>query len=174
MGLYSSSAYVYFNWKNNKAYSNEVSPQIFQRRGFLSRKQMISNLDTEFDVIIIGGGASGTGSLLSCSRRGLNTVLFESEDFAAATSSKSTKLLHGGIRYLERVFKFKNNNRSLDWKLVKEALGERNLLLNNVPYMTNQIALVIPATNMFMALYYYAGCYLYQFLSEKNKDTRYT
>ena len=139
-----------------------------------TREEFIKELEEteEFDILIIGGGATGVGTLLACSRKGLKAVLIEANDFASATSSKSTKLLHGGIRYLERVFKYSNKNRKLDYDLVKEALAERNLMLNNAPYMTNQIALVIPATNIFKACYYYLGCKLYDILCGWNKDTK--
>jgi glycerol-3-phosphate dehydrogenase len=140
-----------------------------------TREEYIKDLEStdEFDILIIGGGATGVGTLLACSQKGLKAVLIESNDFASATSSKSTKLLHGGIRYLERVFKFRNKNRRLDYELVKEALAERNLMLNNAPYMTNQIAIIIPATNIFKGIYYYLGCKLYDFLCRNNKDTKY-
>ena len=140
-----------------------------------TRSEFIADLESteEFDVLIIGGGATGVGTLLACSQKGLKAVLIESNDFASATSSKSTKLLHGGIRYLQRVFKFGNKHRELDYELVKEALTERNLMLNNAPYMTNQVAIVIPATNIFKAVYYYLGCRLYDYLSRRNKETKY-
>jgi glycerol-3-phosphate dehydrogenase len=139
-----------------------------------TRDEYIKDLESteEFDILIIGGGATGVGTLLACSQKGLKAVLIESNDFASATSSKSTKLLHGGIRYLERVFKFRNKHRKLDWELVKEALAERNLMMNNVPYMTNQIAIIIPATNIFKACYYYLGCKLYDFLCYNNSETK--
>ena len=139
-----------------------------------TREQYIEDLESteEFDILIIGGGATGVGTLLACSQKGLKAVLIESNDFASATSSKSTKLLHGGIRYLERVFKVRNKHRGLDWELVKEALAERNLMINNAPYMTNQVAIIIPATNIFKGMYYYLGCKLYDYLCRNNKDTK--
>jgi glycerol-3-phosphate dehydrogenase len=79
-----------------------------------------------FDVLVIGGGATGVGCALDAQTRGLKTLLIEREDFAAGTSSRSTKLVHGGVRYLEKAFK------NLDYgqlKLVFEALHERKAVL---------------------------------------------
>lgn len=180
-GLYLVSQYQLKSRQSNTVYLKEIprtesaplrsAPNDYTLR---TREDFISDLEStsEFDILIIGGGATGVGTLLACSRKGIKAALIESNDFASATSSKSTKLLHGGVRYLERVFRFRNKNRWLDYELVKEALAERNLMLNNVPYMTNQVALVIPSTNIFKNLYYYIGCKLYHYLCKKNKDTR--
>jgi glycerol-3-phosphate dehydrogenase len=73
----------------------------------------------EFDVVVIGGGATGTGCALDAASRGLSVALVEARDYAAGTSSRSSKLIHGGLRYLEQK----------DFSLVREALRERGLLL---------------------------------------------
>src|SRR5438094_4092589 len=76
----------------------------------------------EFDVLVVGGGVTGAGVALDAASRGLSVALVEARDFAAGTSSRSSKLIHGGLRYLER----------LDFKLVREALKERSLLLQKL------------------------------------------
>src|ERR1700733_1146910 len=84
---------------------------------------------TEFDVLIVGGGVVGAGAALDASTRGLTVALVEARDWAAGTSSRSTKLIHGGLRYL----------RMLDFGLVREALRERGLLLERLaPHLVHK------------------------------------
>lgn len=92
-----------------------------------------------FDVLVIGGGATGTGIALDATTRGLRTVLVEAEDFAAGTSSRSTKLVHGGVRYLEKAF-MKFDYGQL--KLVFEALHERKTVLDIAPHLTNNLPIM--------------------------------
>ena len=84
----------------------------------------------ELDVLVIGGGVVGTGSALDAATRGLTTGLLEARDFASGTSSRSSKLIHGGLRYLEM----------LDFRLVHEALQERGLLLQRLaPHLVKPV-----------------------------------
>ena len=76
-----------------------------------------------FDIVVIGAGSTGTGAALDAATRGLRVALVEARDFAAGTSSRSSKLIHGGLRYLEQ----------FEFGLVREALRERSLLLNTLP-----------------------------------------
>ena len=139
---------------------------------YRSRTQMMNQAieHPDYDVLIIGGGATGAGALLSASRKGLRTLLIDAHDFAGGTSSKSTKLLHGGLRYLENAFKLKNKNRREDFHLVNEAINERNILLNNIPYLSEQVGMIIPLTNIFEAVYYYCGCMLYHQIANITKN----
>jgi glycerol-3-phosphate dehydrogenase len=82
----------------------------------------------EFDICIIGGGASGAGCALDATLRGFKVALIEKEDFAAETSSKSTKLIHGGVRYLEQAFK---NLDFAQLRQVKHGLEERHTVIRN-------------------------------------------
>ena len=93
----------------------------------IHRDQLISRLTStkDWDIIIIGGGASGLGIAVDAATRGFKTILFEQYDFAKGTSSKSTKLLHGGVRYLAQG----------DVKLVMEALEERGNLEKNAKHL---------------------------------------
>ena len=109
-----------------------------------SRAEQIKSLtqgtkDNPFDLLVIGGGATGTGVALDAVTRGLSTALVEREDFASGTSSRSTKLVHGGVRYLEKaVF-------CLDFgqlKLVYEALAERKNFLDNASYLSNALPIM--------------------------------
>ena len=93
-----------------------------------------------FDFIIIGGGATGLGCALDASSRGYSVILLEKFDFCKGTSSKSTKLVHGGVRYLEKG----------QIGLVYEALKERAILKKNAPHLVKQVGFLIPAYNFFL------------------------
>jgi len=100
-----------------------------------TRRQNLSLLESErFDVLVIGGGVTGAGVALDAVARGYKVALVEKGDFASGTSSKATKLVHGGIRYLS----------NFDFALVHEALTERGLLLQNAPYLVQPLAFVLP------------------------------
>ncbi len=112
----------------------------------------------EWDFIIIGGGASGLGSALDATTRGFRTLLLESHDFAKATSSRSTKLVHGGVRYLAQ--------GNID--LVKEALYERGLLAKKCCSSCQKTSLfIIPNYNWWGGIYYKIGLSVYDFLAGK-------
>ena len=99
------------------------------------RTHNLSQLDSElFDVLVIGGGITGAGVALDAVARGYRVALVEKTDFASGTSSKSTKLVHGGIRYLP----------NFDFGLVHEALVERGLLVQNAPFLVQPVAFVLP------------------------------
>src|SRR5947199_8190445 len=98
-----------------------------------ARMHSLSLMGSEqFDVLVIGGGVTGAGVALDAVARGYKVALVEKADFASGTSSKSTKLAHGGIRYLP----------NFDFALVHEALTERGLLLQNAPFLVQPIRFV--------------------------------
>ena len=98
------------------------------------------NYNKKYDFIIIGGGASGLGCALDASSRGYSVVLLEKFDFCKGTSSRSTKLIHGGVRYLEKG----------QIGLVYEALKERDILKKNASHLVKQIGFLIPVYNYFI------------------------
>ncbi len=108
-----------------------------------------------WDVIVIGGGATGLGCAVDAVTRGYKTLLVERSDFAKSTSSKSTKLIHGGVRYLANG----------DFKLVKEALFERGLLQKNARHLVKNLEFIIPVYSTFDKFFYAAGLKFYDFLS---------
>lgn len=108
-----------------------------------------------FDMAIVGGGATGLGLALDAAQRGLSVVLIDSHDFAQGTSSRSTKLLHGGVRYMAQ------GNISL----VREALHERTTVLRIAPRLAHPLAFVIPATRWWERAFYGAGLTLYDWLA---------
>ena len=118
--------------------------------------------DGRFDVLVIGGGATGSGVALDAQTRGLNTIVVEREDFGSGTSSKSTKLVHGGVRYLEKaVF-------NLDYgqlKLVFEALKERKVLLHNAPHLSHVLMIAMPCYEWYEVPYYWAGMKAYDIVA---------
>lgn len=120
---------------------------------------MIQQLEstTEWDVCIIGGGATGLGTALDAASRGLKTVLFEQYDFAKGTSSRSTKLVHGGVRYLQQG----------NIKLVMEALRERGLLLKNAPHLVHDQKFVVPNYKWWEKPFYGIGLKIYDKMAGK-------
>ena len=113
-------------------------------------------------MLIVGGGATGLGAAVDAASRGYRTALIERGDFAGATSSRSTKLIHGGLRYL----------RSGDVRLVREALHERSILLRNAPHLVHDRAFVLPAYSAIEAAYYAAGLTAYDLLAGRTELPR--
>jgi len=124
----------------------------------MNRERMIAQLaHGPWDVIVIGGGASGLGIAVDAQTRGYRTLLLEQHDFAKGTSSRSTKLVHGGVRYL------KQGNVSL----VLEALRERGLLCRNAAHLVHDLAFVVPRYKWWEGPFYGVGFKLYDMLAGK-------
>jgi glycerol-3-phosphate dehydrogenase len=115
-----------------------------------------------YDLLIIGGGATGSGIALDAATRGLRVALVERDDFAAGTSSKSTKLVHGGVRYLEKAFMELDYNQ---YALVKEALRERKYFLETAPHLSTWLPIMIPLQKWWQAPYFWAGTKVYDWLA---------
>jgi glycerol-3-phosphate dehydrogenase len=127
-----------------------------------NRPDQLRKLNETFDICIIGGGATGAGVALDATLRGYKVLLIEKGDFACQTSSKSTKLVHGGVRYLEQAVK------KLDWhqfKMVYKALHERKILLKNAPHLAHPLGLLTPCYTRWERLYYRIGMWLYDKIS---------
>ena len=125
----------------------------------MNRASLIEQLaqPNTYDVAIIGGGATGLGVALDAAARGFSVVLVESHDFAKGTSSRATKLVHGGVRYLAQ------GNISL----VREALHERSTLLANAPHLAQPLAFVMPSYRFWEAPFYGVGLKMYDVLAGK-------
>jgi glycerol-3-phosphate dehydrogenase len=124
----------------------------------MERDKLISRLNNqnpELDFIVIGGGATGLGIALDAVSRGYDVALFEQSDFTKSTSSRSTKLVHGGVRYLAQG----------DVKLVVEALRERGLLLNNAPHLCHNQPFIIPSYHGWEGPFYTTGLMMYDILA---------
>lgn len=121
----------------------------------MTASRAFAALDDAFDVVIVGGGASGLGAAVDAVSRGYKTALVEANDFAKATSSRSTKLIHGGVRYLAEG----------DVGLVREALHERSTLRKNAPHLVTDLGFICPAYRWYEAPYYFAGLTAYDILA---------
>jgi glycerol-3-phosphate dehydrogenase len=131
------------------------------------RRAHLRNIqEDEYDLVVIGGGASGAGAALDAAQRGLKVILIEQGDWGGGTSSRSTKLLHGGVRYLEMALK------NLDFKQlrqVKHGLSERKTMLEAAPHLAHGIPLVTPVFSWFEALYLTVGLKLYGLIAGKRQ-----
>lgn len=152
----------YYLTKPSSILENEESlpPLIQSRPTPPTRDELLKKLETtpSFDVLIIGGGATGTGSAVDAATRGLNVALVERNDFASGTSSKSTKMAHGGVRYLEKAF-WQLSKAQLD--LVIEALNERNNMIKTAPHLVTILPILIPVYTYWQVPYFYVGTKMY-------------
>lgn len=127
----------------------------------MNRDEMLARLERHtgpWDLAVIGGGATGAGVAVDAASRGYTVVLLEQADFGKGTSSRSTKLVHGGVRYL----------RQGNISLVREALRERAILLRNAPHVVSVLPLVVPAYAQWERLFYGAGLTAYDLLSGRS------
>lgn len=130
-----------------------------------TREQLLSlasDQETLWDFVIIGGGATGAGIALDATTRGFNVLLLEGDDFGKGTSSRSTKLIHGGVRYLEQ----------FQIPMVRESLRERGRLLENAPEIVHELEFIIPCRRAFDRFFYGAGLKVYDLLASGSKAQR--
>src|SRR5438093_3849675 len=125
----------------------------------MNRPVMLQKLkdEKEWDIVIIGGGATGLGAAVDAASRGYKTLLTEAYDFGKGTSSRSTKLVHGGVRYLAQG----------NIKLVMEALHERGYLLKNAPHITSASPFIVPAYSWYDKFFYGIGLKIYNIMAGK-------
>jgi glycerol-3-phosphate dehydrogenase len=129
-----------------------------RRDGISDRARAVQALTAEtFDVLVVGGGATGLGVAVDAATRGLRTAIVEALDWASCTSSRSTKLVHGGVRYLEQ----------MDFGLVREALHERGLLHVNAPHLVHPLPFIVPSFKWWEGPFYGVGLKLYDALAGK-------
>ena len=129
-------------------------------KDFMNRTSMLERAASRsipWDIIVIGGGATGVGVAIDAASRGFEILLLEAQDFGKGTSSRSTKLIHGGVRYLEQ------GNISL----VMEALKERGLLRQNAPHLVHDLAFIVPNYSWWEAPFYGIGMKVYDLLAGK-------
>lgn len=132
----------------------EIKENSFERKKFI---QVVRDPSIKWDIIIVGGGATGLGVALDAASRGFKTLLLERADFSSGTSSRSTKLAHGGVRYLAQ------GNVSL----VNEALHERGLLLKNAPHLVKMLPFIIPSYNWWGKYFYGMGLKIYDWMARR-------
>ena len=122
----------------------------------------VAERNEPWDVVVIGGGATGAGCALDAASRRLSVLLLEQHDFGKGTSSRSTKLIHGGVRYL----------RQGNISLVRESLRERGLLLKNAPHVVHKLEFVIPCYSLWQKAFYGVGMKIYDSLAGKSSIGR--
>lgn len=138
----------------------KVSGRPSSKNDYMNRNEMwrrIEDHPDSWDMIVVGGGATGVGVAIDAAARGYEVLLLEQSDFGKGTSSRSTKLAHGGVRYLEKG----------NIGLVMEALKERGLLLQNAPHLVHDLAFVVPNYDWWETPFYGLGLKLYQLLAGK-------
>lgn len=128
----------------------------------LAKLKAAGSKDTQLDIFIVGGGATGAASALDATLRDLHVGLVERDDFASGTSSRSTKLIHGGVRYLEKAF-FQLDPGQL--KLVFEALHERAVMLKQAPHLTHPLPTLLPCYKLWEVPFYWFGLKAYDLVA---------
>jgi len=166
LGAISGGVVIKRQWERlNMATWEDIQPPHFE---IPSREKQIEKMKTQtspYDILIIGGGATGCGIALDAASRNLKVALVEKDDFSSGTSSRSTKLVHGGIRYLEKAF------RNLDkeqYNMVREALHERKNFLKIAPHLSYELPIMIPLYKWWHLPYYWVGSKAYDLLAGKN------
>ncbi|GAA5877542.1 hypothetical protein JCM3774_005901 [Rhodotorula dairenensis] len=145
-----------------KSTNEPPSAQPHQTAGTPAGQNDARKDNDEFDLLIVGGGATGAGVALDAASRGLRVAMVERDDFSSGTSSKSTKLVHGGVRYLQKaVFELDYEQ----YKLVREALHERKTFLHTAPYLSHSLPIMLPVYTYWQIPYFFAGTKLYDFLA---------
>ncbi|KAI8428252.1 hypothetical protein MSG28_002472 [Choristoneura fumiferana] len=144
-----------------------------KKRPLPSRAEQVASLQAGhiYDVLIIGGGATGVGCALDATTRGLRTALVEADDFASGTSSRSTKLIHGGVRYLQKAIMQLDYDQ---YKMVKEALHERANMLEVAPHLTRPLPILLPVYKWWQVPYYWFGIKMYDVVAgDRNVKSSY-
>ncbi|RYO86503.1 hypothetical protein DL766_003052 [Monosporascus sp. MC13-8B] len=137
-------------------------PKVKSRAQQIEALKKSNETGEEYDVLVIGAGATGAGVALDAVTRGLKVAVVERDDFSSGTSSKSTKLVHGGVRYLEKAVWNLDYNQ---YQLVKEALKERKYFLRTAPHLSSWLPIMLPLDKWWKAPYYWAGTKFYDFLA---------
>eukprot|EP01029_Cantina_marsupialis_P030363 TRINITY_DN8197_c0_g1_i2.p1 TRINITY_DN8197_c0_g1~~TRINITY_DN8197_c0_g1_i2.p1 ORF type:complete len:440 (+),score=154.33 TRINITY_DN8197_c0_g1_i2:40-1359(+) len=147
---------LYLSRNGSKISCSESGDESYASRAI--QINALKNPNEQFDLVIIGGGITGSGCALEAQTRGLNVALIEKDDFASESSSRSTKLIHGGLRYLEKVIRNRDWNQ---YKLVQKALKERGTLLKNAPHISDWLPVMIPIRKFWDVPYFWAVCFFY-------------
>ncbi|ESL09086.1 glycerol-3-phosphate dehydrogenase [Trypanosoma rangeli SC58] len=165
-------SYTNPSWTQRKFNSSKTPPLLFlenpSREECLARFQAFASPETPMDVLVVGGGSVGAGSALDAVTRGLSVGLVEMNDYASGTSSRSTKLIHGGIRYLEKAV-FHLDVQQL--KLVAEALQERTIMIHQAPHLCHDIPTIIPCYDPIDIVKFWCGAKLYDLIAMWERGT---
>jgi glycerol-3-phosphate dehydrogenase len=139
-----------------------------EKRGIMkNRAEALRSVASQsFDVCVIGGGATGAGCALDAQLRGLRTVLVEGGDFASGTSGNCSKMVHGGVRYLQQAVLDRDIRQ---YEFVKSALHERKIMLNNAPHLAHPTVFLVPCFSRLDVYYYRIGMKLYDWIAGSSK-----
>lgn len=153
------------------ATSSSPSPAASEQLGGTAASRSGDEDGEGFDILVVGGGATGAGVAVDAATRGLSVAMVERDDFGAGTSSKSTKLVHGGVRYLQKaVFELDYEQ----YKMVREALHERKTFLKIAPYLSDHLPIMLPVYKYWQIPYYWAGTKMYDILAgSENMESSY-
>jgi len=150
-------------WISRKNQPGPVPRPEWANNALPSREEQLKTMaNKEFDLLVIGGGATGSGVALDAISRGLKVALVEKYDFASGTSSRSTKLIHGGVRYLQSAVMNLNYEQ---YQLVEEALQERANLLQIAPHLSFPLPIMLPVYEWWQVPYFWAGIKAYDWVS---------
>lgn len=158
------------SWTQRKFFKSNSTSRLALR----SRDENVNQLrsfcseDAPMDLLVIGGGAVGTGVALDATLRGLQVGMVEMQDYGSGTSSRSTKLIHGGIRYLEKAV-MKMDLSQL--KLVSEALHERGIMIHQAPHLCHPLPTLVPCYDVFELIKIYVGVKLYDVIGALTRGT---
>jgi glycerol-3-phosphate dehydrogenase len=147
--------------RSSGATKDAVSQLVASKRSSGAPKDSRAD-DDIYDLLVIGSGATGSGIALDAVTRGLKVALVDRDDFASGTSSKSTKLVHGGVRYLEKAVW---NLDYSQYQLVREALRERKYFLDTAPHLSSWLPIMLPLQKWYQAPYFWAGTKFYDWLA---------
>ncbi|XP_039266240.2 glycerol-3-phosphate dehydrogenase, mitochondrial-like isoform X1 [Styela clava] len=171
VGAFGVAVYEYYTWNAHRVRKkffqaeSKIAPE-WTTNPLPSRAAQLKALECtkEFDVLVIGGGATGCGVALDSVSRGLTTALVDKYDFSSGTSSRSTKLLHGGVRYLQKAIMGLDMDQ---YRLVKEALHERGNLLQIAPHLSGPLPIMLPVYKYWQVPYYWLGIKMYDIVAGK-------
>lgn len=128
-----------------------------------TRQAQLAELERDtFDILVVGGGSVGAGVALDAAARGLHVALVERLDYASGASGRSTKLLHGGVRYLERAVRHLDRG---EWHLVRQSLAERTAIFRQAPHLCRPLGILAPAESAWQRRYLRVGLALYDALA---------
>lgn len=174
VGSFAGACYLFSDpTRTQPAFQDNLMPPLkFEKQP--TRQQCVGWLRTydspanPLDILVVGGGTSGCGVALDAVTRGMKVGLVEFDDYASGTSSRSTKLIHGGVRYLEKAVLHLDPQQ---YNLVSEALRERAIMIHQAPHLCRPLATFIPCYDPIDVIKYYAAMKLYDAIAAVNKGT---
>ncbi|PIC28629.1 hypothetical protein B9Z55_020480 [Caenorhabditis nigoni] len=166
LGITAGSTLAVWQTRFNPRIHEASNCQMERLKDLPTREAIVDSLKKEkqFDVLVIGGGSAGAGVALDAQTRGLKTAMVEYGDYCCGTSSKSSKLIHGGVKYLETALKEMDYEQ---YKIVQEGLKERINVMKCAPFLSHTFPVLVPTYKWWQSVYYWGGVKVYDFLAGK-------